>query len=868
MKKNKKCLFLPLAMLMLFNTACTTSAPSMSEENPSARVSVWGTYSLAKVVKDPNLNQNNVQLEAKLDVAAANGETESGQIIITTGDKGVKEYKVETADLKNVNGDIYKAENVEVFNQWYVLVDIKSFALDPNSNLNADYFPAHDPEGAPYSGYTPDALIPQKYSIEAKENYIAPNANQGITFDFNVPVGTPAGEYTGEFILKIDGKNHKIPVKLTVWNYDVSEMHGMNLWDINEGHEAIGEMNSDYENLYYTYYDALMKYKLNAYHLRDWTLDEVQWMEDLREYWNKPSFGGVFLPDIGGDRSVLQRWFAEIAKGCVEDEINYFSKIRFYHQKVDELHDKPGAIDTALNILNVTTETLAEVAQELKKGTLKDKNGYRIEGFENLDLDLQEQILDDLANMPQVFTTYYDAAEELQGKVDSFGPGIVRRETDRQRRLHTYNAETLDGESWCYTSLYPLYPMPNYRVDDYLHGGRILGWMRKDWEIPCYLNWMCNFNGGFDWSENGFNSADMRVIDVYTNPNRCGSNISQFSVGDGYLFYPMAKYHADSPLPSVRLVAARDSQEDYHTLCELEEAYISLAGSAQTDGYGVGIDYAVENLEQTMDAYYGLMYTGLYYVHDDVLFEKVRRSLGGLTDAAYDASQTMILQEKTTNGAYSKLKIYSQADEMYINGQKLTKTNGYFSYTATLNDGMNSVNIKYKVGDEIKSFEFILANKTYTCDINALETIKTPTKGNSTVTKTQDGKFDFYISSYGTNQVEMASTKLEFDLPFAVDYERVKNFNFTIQNTCNENVKIVLYLVDENNSKLKIDETIVFPYEEYTYSYNSLYERVAEMKSNVKAIRLEFENFIPVTGGMSLLPDRTLKMYNFTYSFK
>lgn len=866
MKKIKKSLFLPLAMFMLLNTACS---PSNNGDNTNGRVSIWGTYSLAKVMKDPALNANNVQLEAKLDVAAANGETESGQIIVTTGDKGVKEYTVETADLTNKNGDVYKAQNVEVFNQWYVLVDLKSFSLDPNSDLNADHFPAHDPNGAEFSGYTPDALIPQKYSIQAKENYIDPNANQGITFDFNVPVGTPAGEYTGEFTLKIDGKNHKIPVKLTVWSYDVSEIHGMNLWDINEGHEAIGEMSSDYENMYYTYYDALMKYKINAYHLKDWHLDEKQWLEDLREYWDKPSFGGVFLPDIGGDRSVLRRWFTEIAKGCVEDGINYFSKIRFYHQKVDELHDKPGAADNALSILNVTTEVLAEVARELKEGTLKDNDGKTIEGFEDLAWDLQEQILEDLADMPQVFTTYYDAAEQLQGKVDSFGPGTLRREFDRQRRLHTYNAEVLDGESWCYTSLYPLYPYGNVnRVDDYLHGGRILGWMRKDWEIPGYLNWMCNFNAGFDWSENGFNSMDMRVIDVYTNPNRCGSNRAQYSVGDGYLFYPMAKYHADSPIPSVRLLTTRDSQEDYHALCELEEAYMALTDSTQILSYGVGTDYAVENLEKTMDAYYSTMYTGLYYVHDDVLFERVRRSLGGLLDAAYDESQTMIMQEKTADGAYSKLKIYSRASEMYVNGEKLTKTNGYYTYTATLNDGINSVNIKYKVGDETKSFEFILANKTYSYDVNSLETITTPAKGNSTVTKTQDGALDFYVASYGGDQLEMVSTKLEYDLPFTFDYERVKNFNFTVQNTCGENVKITIYLISETNSKLKIDETIVFPYEEYTYTYNSLYERVAEMKGKAKAIRFEFENYKTSSSGMSLLPDRTVKIYDVSYSFK
>ena len=858
-----------LVSLMLLNSGCADSSSLNNEDNESTRVSVWGTYSLAKVVKDPALNANNVQLEAKLDVAAANGESESGQIIITTGDKGVKEYKVETADLKNANGDIYKAENVEVFNQWYVIIEMKSFVTDADSQLNADYFPAHDPNGSPYSGYTPDALIPQKYSIEAKENYIDPNANQGITFDFSVPVGTPEGEYTGKFTLKIDGKSYNIPVTLTVWGYDVSQTHGMNLWDIAEGHEALGEMNTDYDSLYYKYYDALLKYKVNGYHLKDYTDDEEQWMEDLRYYWENPAFGGVFLPDIGGDRSALRRWFTEIAKGCIEDETNYFAKIRFYHQSVDEPHDK-GTAGQALDIVNVTTETLETVASELERGILNDKQGKRVVGFEKLDETLREEILYSINNMPQVVTTYYDAAEDLQGVVNAFGPGIGRREFDRQRRVHTYNTEITDGESWCYTSLYPKYPYPNaVRIDDYLHGGRILGWMRKNWDIPGYLNWACNLYLGFKWSGSGFTSKEMHAIDPYLDPNHCNQKMTQFCVGDGYVFYPMAKYHADSPIPTNRLLATRDSQEDYNTLCELEEAYVNMTDSSQTNTYSVDTEYAIENLDKTMDAYYNLMHTGLYYVHDDVLFEKVRRSLAGLVNAAYDASKTMVMQEKTADGKYAKLKIYSQAEELWVNGIKLAKTNGYYLYTATLEDGMNVANIKYTLGEETKSFEFILANKTYTYDLNQLGDITNPTVGSSTVTKTQDGALDFKVSSYGKDNLEMASTKLEYVLPFDLDYDKVRNFNFTVQNTCAEEVKINIYVLGQNKlDKVKIDETIIFPYEEYTYSYTSLYDCVLSLKGVGKSIMLEFENYRTQGGVFSLVPDRTLKIYDFTYSLK
>lgn len=859
MKKSYKYLVLSLACLMTASTV-GNRVYAENQESSNDQLSIWGTYTMERVIKSPQYNYNNPQLEAKLDVAAANGEAESGQIIITTGDRGVKEYKVETADLKNKNGDVYKAENVEVFNQWYVFVEYKSSFDESNSA----WFPAYDGnENIEYAGYIPDALIPQKYSIQAKENYIDPNANQGITFDFNVPVGTPAGEYTGEFTLKIDGKNHKIPVTLTVWGYDVSETHGMNLWDIAEGCESLAEMSADYKGLYDEYYDALLKYKLNGYHVGEADYDNEEfWMEDLKKYWDNPAFNGVFLPDIGAERSKMYRYFAEIAKACVEDEINYFEAIRFYHQAEDEPHDKPGMVYQCIDVIENTNAILNEIAQDLQNNVLATADGDKVQGFNQLENALQEEIINSIVYMPQIVTSSYSRCPELYGIVSAYSPGIRYYYTDWESRMHHKNAEITNGETWCYTSWAPHFQNPNFHLDDFLYAGRVIGWMRKDWNIYGYLNWMCNLmvqangpEGHFGWNA--------RVLDPYTDPLRLNiDNNAMFTNGDGYMFYPMKKYHADSPIPSMRLVVARDGQEDYDTLFELEEGYQTLANS-----YGVDANFAVENLTKSLSTYYEMMYNKNLYTFDGSVFERVRHSIGGLTDAAYDASKTMIMQSLKSEGANAFLSIYSLADEVYVNGKKLTKTGNYYAYTASLMDGRNSIEIEYKVGGERKSFEYILANKMYKYDLSTITNATAPTKGESIIAQ-NNGALNFKVVPFGTKVAELVSTRLDFVVPFSFDFTKVHNLNFVLKNTCAEDIEVELY-VKGDKGLVRVDKLVIFAHETYHYTYKHLYKKVEEAGAGVNSLIFRFPNYRNDSlGNAVILPEKTLCLYGCSYSLK
>lgn len=814
--------------------ACGDTDENQDLSAAATQLSVWGTYASAKVMQDPALNSNNAHFAPNLEVYSARGEAESGQIIITAGEKDVKEYTVAVSDL-TCGENVYKTENVEVFFQHYVNVEKKSW----NETENADYFPV---------GWTPDALIPQEISVKFKENSVAAGKNQGITFDFSVPATQPAGTYTGEFSLNIDGKEHKIPVSLHVWDFDISETNGMNLWDIVDGGRYInGELTSNFDELYYKYYDALLKYKLNAYHFFDYGGTEmnaelaVNWVTALKKYWQNPAFGGVFLPDIGNEREKVQTLFTEIAKACVEDETNYFSKIRFYHQREDEPQYFEGMIDQCVTKVKITTQVLHDFAEyELGK----------IEGFSALSADLQEEIRVSVVDMPQVVTTYYAASEELQEVVNAYCPQIQNFETMHDRRLYTANREEKNGETWMYTCVEPIYPYPTYHIDDYLLGGRILKWMQKEYDIDAYLNWsVCMYAG-----HKGDGTKDLYPIDPYTNPIRHNPDNMKFANGDGYLFYPMAKYGADTPIPSMRLLSARDGQEDYDTLCALEKAY----ATGKTT-YSVSGD-PLKNLSDTLQSFYSRLYSGVYANNDDKNFNTVRLALGGLTDVACDESQTMILQSDVQRGKGVSLTIYSKADEVYIDGNKLEKDGNRFIYARTLADGENSVTVKIVKGDTVKAFPYLLPSKNNSFDTASLtsDSIQCSTGSLATVS---NGELSLKAVSSGSSVGEQLTFHPFISVEMGLDFKNVAELGFTLRNTCGQDVKIDLYLTDGVN-EVKADSILLYAYEKYDYRVRGIAERIKNF-GTVTGIELRFEN---VDANLNLLSDRTLKVYDFTYS--
>lgn len=802
-------------------------------------VDVWGAYSEAKVMKDPAYNKNHYVLEAKAEVYAAHGETESAQIIFTTGNKGVKNYSVKLSDLTDKDGKTYSKENVSVYFQHYVFVEKKS----NNDDYNAEYYP---------TGYTPDALIPQAYSIAAGENFVDANSNQGITFDFAVPSQTEetdyTGTYTGEFTLYIDGKAFDIPVSLTVWDYDITETNGMNLWDIVENLDATGEMDGSGKN-YQVIYDALLNYKINAYHFPNET-DIEEWVNHLETYFSHPAFGGVFLPDIGGKREQTTAYFTAITELCVKNGVDYFEKIRYYHQSVDEPQIGSNAKDKQENcvkIINATNDIHADFCKSIES----------IQGFTALDEELKEAIKTSILNMPQIVTSYYALTESMEEVVGTYCPTIDHYATTQERKYYEKTRIEHNSEKWVYTCNQPSYPYPTYFVDDFLLGGRILKWMQKDYGISGYLNWSVNHYSG--WYNNGVNGYTS--IDPYTNPLRHDPDNTVFGNGDGYLFYPMAKYAeygANQPIPSLRLLTVRDGQEDYDTLCKLENAYASAENI-------YGVENAIENLSDSLETYYGKLFNNAIANNDEANFDEIRKAIGNMTEAACGDTKTLVMQTLTGNDTTANLSVYSLADEVYVNGVRLTETNDCFRYVVRLQDTAQKLSVKYVKDGVAKTFSYYLPAKTYRLDVSSLNFANVKKTDGSKVLA-ENGGISLVAASY---EIKIAAEKkkagAEITLPIAIDYANTDKFSFTIENTCEQSIEIELYLiktVGAGRATRVMDEIVIFPYETYCYEFDELY-KIATQLSDANGLYLKFKG-VDLRG--NLLPEQTLILSDFKYS--
>ncbi len=320
------------------------------------------------------------------------------------------------------------------------------------------------------------------------------------------------------------------------------------------------------------------------------------------------------------------------------------------------------------------------------------------------------------------------------------------------------------------------------------------------------------------------------------------------------MFYPMAKYEADEPLPSIRLLGARDGQEDYDTLCTLENAYAE-------NGEKYGFGGATENLRTTLSAYYDKLYTQVKAENDDATFERVRLALGNLTEAACGGTKTTVIQQRSANGSDVSLRIYSEADEVLVNGGKLTKIGGYFLYGAPLKDGSNSVEITYVKGGESKTFEFFLLGKVNAIKLSELDDSKLWANTGSSVS-VNDEVLSVKAVSQGDKLSEIVSFELDVDVPVDIDYEKADVFSFTVKNTCANDAKFSLYL-NAGTRKQLVDTMIVYAYETYDYSLSRLYEWVNKLGMDIKGLTLRFDN---ADSDLKLLPDRTLEFYDFKYT--
>ena len=211
-------------------------------------------------------------------------------------------------------------------------------------------------------------------------------------------------------------------------------------------------------------------------------------------------------------------------------------------------------------------------------------------------------------------------------------------------------AEKKNSEVWAYTCVGPVYPYPTFHIDDYNLGTRISGWMEKCYGIDGYLYWA---------STNGHNSLEWyKYVNQYEDSTRyVGAD------GDGYLVYPGKYYGSSKPLPSLRLVAYRDSMDDYDMLCVYENLL-----EKYYEKYNLGkLDFS----DYVEDLYSDLFNSAIYNTDDSILAE-VRNKLAERIIALQNDDDIMFTE--TYENGKTVTKVYASVSSLSLDGKSVNGT--------------------------------------------------------------------------------------------------------------------------------------------------------------------------------------------------
>ena len=776
-------------------------------ENAVADITVWSTYSTAKVLRDTAYNKNYYRLAPQLDVSMAKGDTEGGQLIITAHND-VKEYYITVDDLKSEDGKIFPKESISVYRQHYLEIYEKSHNVQNNENF-------------PVESYVPDALIPFDSAVEASENHIDSGNNQGITFEFKTTSAMAAGVYSGSFTLEANGKKYNIPVSVNVWNYDITRSSGKFMWDIYNHLIAQGELD-DSDSMYEKYYNAMLEYRICAYHLPNSSDSAEAMLTSLLKYWGNPSFTGFFFPDFAGNKEQASEYNYVIAERALKDKINYFTAANYYHQSIDEPQTAEKA-EEAVEIINKTKEGIQSAITRLES-----------EGkFNGVDTAFAEELKSSMLNAPQVVTTYYEKYESLQGVVNAFCPTIDEYDSLKQQEENNQNIIDTNGEEWTYTCLNPYYPYPSYHIDDYSIGSRIMSFMMKSYGITAYLNWNAAMYTQVTYKDTDFKTT----IDPYSDPVRMEDTATYFGNGDGYLFYPGKKYGIDGPVPSIRAVSARDAVEDYTTLNLLENIY---SESASFYGLSAG-DISVSNLLKEI---YSELFSGTHnYNSDDRVFESARENIAEYLVAANGEGKLLIRNNETSEN-YARFELYADADKVLVDGKEITGS--------AAGNGKRYVCMKKLIGKQSSAQIEIIKNGKSTYVTHILKSASTSvnlskvTKSDVNVSKYSEFNNDgddllFKINSNGDTPLEILSFTPYLSVNTGVNFDSVDKLSFTLTNRSDMDYDVKIGIGYGQISR-KINEITIKAHSSVTVELNKIYLTDWTNLSKSNELFLSFDN--------------------------
>lgn len=661
---------------VLFPLVAVTSCDS--SKSGTVNPKLFSAYSTVKVTQNAKDNGYYKKLDPKISISMMKNETESGQIFINP-DVDVGAYDFVISDLKHQNGSLIKKENINVYSQQYLEISSKF------NKLNTDFVSGD---------YVPDFLLPMDKTVSFGKNKIKAGNNQGITIDVKTDHDTKPGLYTGEFTLKLNKQEFKIPVSVKVWDIDLDTRSQLqSCFLIYSNYLLQGEMNSN-DDLKRNYFDMLLDYKVNSMYIDNNNSAATRtdayvkaYVDEMVEHYKHENFNSLCIPymfhgyTFGKSTDMTKlvyKYIKYIVQASTEEDplIDY---AYFYGSQFDEadLYDDLYAQSIEFYKKGGDYEKLLDYCakQLVSEGVIKDFSP-----------SFQDHILETVRNIPNVFTNTKYLDKTFEDSVATPCPLLsVFDDNINEQKLADFTNSKNNKSIWAYTCSGPLNPYPTFHLDDYNLGTRMSGWMMKNYNVNGYLYWAVNLYERVA----KFGSLDV-FVDPYTSPYRAGE-----CPGDGFLVYPGAYYGSDKPFPSMRLLSYRDGNDDYDMLSLYETLLKEKAKE-----YNIEIDF-----NDYVSDIYDSLFKGSVYVQNDALIEEARETLANRILALKNDDGLIFLSKQVGND--NQIDVYTSSPLLLINNESIAKetsgkgyhyskklpgtkqevkVEGYFPYTFSFNE--------------------------------------------------------------------------------------------------------------------------------------------------------------------------------------
>ncbi|MGD8240337.1 MAG: DUF4091 domain-containing protein [Armatimonadota bacterium] len=390
-----------------------------------------------------------------------------------------------------------------------------------------------------WPGLWPDPLIPVADAPVA----VSANVTETLLFDVHVPADAGPGEYRGTVRLRGGGQSLRLPVRLTVWPFtQPDEKHLPALYDLRRGRGRDIFTGPDRDESVRTWYRMLARYNVSPAFVEPYptfeyrngrvTMETAKFDEAAHYLldvlhvnkvytprlfyacgWARPPkqvFGlEAFTPEYNRAWADAYRMFFDhlTAKGWRDKFVFYIS---------DEPHETSDATITGI----------ARIA------------------------DMARAIAPDVP----VYSSTWRYIEGLEGHVNQWGigpHGSFREDKLRERRA-------AGDRFWFTTDGHMCTDTPLLAIE------RLLPWFCLKYDVEAYEFWGVSWWTYDPW-ERGWHPYHRQSAD--------GINYRwvRYPNGDGFLAYPGEKHGSAEPLPSIRLIAARDGVDDYELFLALRQ---------------------------------------------------------------------------------------------------------------------------------------------------------------------------------------------------------------------------------------------------------------------------------------------------------